>query len=349
MLDKIKNARKYIFLEFFIIAEDKVFDELFPILVQKANDGIEVKIIYDAIGSGAVMRNKTVRKLNKTPNFKMVSYQPWGINFNLAVNYRDHRKIVVVDGLYSFVGGMNLADEYVHRTTRFGHWRDNGMLIEGESCYSYTLLFAQNWYMSTKEMLVIEDYKAVCEVSEQNGYVLPFGDGPTNRKNASYELFLSLIHNAKKSICISTPYFIIDSEFISALVQAVNSGVEVNLLIPGIPDKKMVYQVTQAHLKKLLESGANVYEYSAGFNHAKNIIVDNKYAFIGTTNLDYRSLFLHFECGNLLINTDSIIEMQNDFNSVISSSKCLDIEEWKKRSIINKTIPFVVTILGPLL
>lgn len=349
MIDKIRNAKKFIFLEFFIIAEDRMFDELFPVLLSKANEGIEVKIIYDAIGSGTVMRNKTVRRLNKTPNFKMVAYHPLGINFNLAVNYRDHRKIAVIDGLYSFVGGMNLADEYIHRAKRYGFWRDNGMLIEGASCYSYTLLFAQNWYMSTKQMLVIEDYKALCEKSNSNGYVLPFGDGPTNRKNATYELFLSMIHNAKKSICISTPYFIIDSEFISAIVQAINSGVEVNLLIPGTPDKKMVYQVTQAHLKKILEAGGNVYEYTPGFNHAKNIIVDGKYAFIGTTNFDYRSLFLHFECGNLLINTDSIKEMQKDFDDAISLSKKLDIEEWKKRSIINKTIPFVVTILGPLL
>ncbi len=349
MIDKIKNAKKFIFLEFFIIAEDKVFDELFPILVDKANSGIEVKIIYDAIGSSTVLRNRVVRKLNKNNNFKMVAYNPWGVNMNLAVNYRDHRKIVIVDGFYAFVGGMNLADEYVHKTKRFGYWRDNGMLIAGEAVYSYTLLFTQNWYMSTKKMLLIEDYKAYKPITTAKGYVFPFGDGPTNSNYAAYELFLSLIHNAKKSIYLSTPYFIIDSQFIAALVQAINSGIDVKLLIPGIPDKKMVYQVTQAHLKTILEAGGEVYEYSPGFNHAKNVIVDGKYAFVGTVNLDYRSMFLHFECGNFLINTDSIPEIESDFLEAVSKSKKLELEEWKKRSIINKTIPFVVTILGPLL
>lgn len=349
MLDKIKLAKKYIFLEYFIIAEDTMFDELFPVLLTKAKEGVEVKIIYDAIGCGAVMRNKIVRRLNKYQNFQMVAYNPWGVNINLAVNYRDHRKITIVDGLYAFVGGINLADEYIHRSKRFGNWRDNGMMIEGKAIYSYTLLFAQNWYMSTKKMLVIEDYKAIHQTTTSNGYVMPFGDGPTNKKYAAYELFLSLINNAKKTVYLSTPYFIIDTQFVAAIVQAINSGIDVKLLIPSIPDKKMVYQVTLAHLKSILEAGGEVYEYSPGFNHAKNIIVDDKYAFVGTVNLDYRSMFLHFECGNFLINTDSITDMSYDFLDAVSKSKLLTLDEWKKRSIINKTIPFVVTILGPLL
>lgn len=349
MLEKIKGAKKYIFLEYFIIAEDTMFDELFPLLISKSKEGVEVKIIYDAIGCAAVLRNRIVRKLNKYENIKLVAYNPWGINMNLAVNYRDHRKITIVDGVYAFVGGINLADEYIHREKRFGHWRDNGMLIEGDAVYSYTLLFTQNWYMSTKKMLVIKDYKAVHQKASANGYIFPFGDGPTNRKYASYELFLSLINNAKKTIYLSTPYFIIDSQFIAAIVQAINSGINVKLLIPAIPDKKMVYQVTLAHLKTILEAGGEVYEYSPGFNHAKNIIVDNKYAFVGTVNLDYRSMFLHFECGNFLINTDSINDMNTDFLDAVSKSKRLTLDEWKKRSILNKTIPFTVTILGPLL
>lgn len=349
MLDKIKNAKKYIFLEFFIIGEGKLFDELFPLLKQRASEGIEIKVMYDAIGSGSVLRKKTVRKYNLIPNFRMIPYNPFSKDLSFTVNYRDHRKIVVIDGLYSYVGGMNLDDEYIHRKIRFGHWRDNGMLLEGPACHSFTLLFAQNWYMSTKEMLLIEDYKPKYPEYKANGYVFGFGDGPTNHKNPAYDMFLSLINNAKESIYISTPYFVIDSQFIAAITQAINSGIDVKIMIPGIPDKKSVFKVTQAHLKNILFSGGEVYEYTAGFNHSKNIIVDGKYAFVGTINLDYRSLFLHFECGNLMLHTDSIKDIEKDFLDTVKECKLITVEDWKKRPLRHKLLAFIVTILGPLI
>ncbi|MFI3330016.1 MAG: cardiolipin synthase [bacterium] len=349
MVQKIKDAKKFIFLEFFIIGEGELFNELFPILTQKAKDGVEVKVIYDAIGSGSVLRKKTVRKLNLTPNFKMIPYNPFGKDLSFTVNYRDHRKIVVIDGLYSYVGGLNLDDEYIHKTVRFGHWRDNGMLLEGRACHSFTLLFAQNWYMSTKEMLVIEDYKPVYPEYKEKGYVFGFGDGPTNHKNPAYDMFLSLINNAKESIYISTPYFVIDSQFIAAITQAIHSGIDVKIMIPGIPDKKSVFRVTQAHMKNILFAGGEVYEYTPGFNHAKNIVVDGKYAFVGTVNLDYRSLFLHFECGNLMMHTDSIKDIEQDFLDTIKECKLITVNEWRKRPLVHKLLSFIVTILGPLI
>ncbi len=350
ILDKIRNAKKYIFLEFFIIGEGQMFDELFPLLEQKASEGIEIKIIYDAIGSGSVLKRKTVRKYNNIPNIKMIAYNPFSKDLSFTVNYRDHRKIVIIDGLYSYVGGLNLDDEYIHNVIRFGHWRDNGMLLEGPACHSFTLLFAQNWYMSTKEMLLIEDYKVVNYPKyEENGYVFGFGDGPTNHKNPAYDMFLSLINNAKESIYISTPYFVIDSQFIAAITQAINSGVDVKIMIPGTPDKKSVYLVTQAHLKNILIAGGEVYEYTPGFNHAKNIVVDGKYAFVGTVNLDYRSLFLHFECGNLLLHTESIKDIENDFLDTVKQCKLITLNEWRKRPLRHKLLTFVVTALGPLI
>lgn len=349
MIEAIAVAKKFVFIEFFIIAEGELFSRLSRLLIEKSLEGVEIKIIYDAIGSGTVLKKSTVAGLNAYDNIQMLSYNPLGVNLNLGINYRDHRKIVVVDGLKAYVGGMNLADEYVHLTKRFGYWRDNGMCIEGAACYSYTLLFAQNWYMSSKQMIVAEDYKPICEVVSTKGYVLPFGDGPNNRVNPAYDLYMSLICNAQSSILISTPYFIIDKQFIYSLVKAVKSGIKVQLLVPGIPDKRNVYDVTQAHYKEILQAGGEIYEYKPGFNHAKTVIVDNKYAFIGTVNVDYRSMFLHFECGNLLIDTDSIDDMVKDFDRAVLQSEIVILERWKKRSFKKRIIAFVSTIFGPLL
>lgn len=349
MLEKIRNAKKFIFLEFFIISEGSMFDELMSLLKEKADLNIEVKIIYDAVGCGSILKKKTIKEINKHPKIEMVSYNPLGVNLNLAINYRDHRKILIVDGVYAYTGGMNLSDEYIHRKIRFGFWRDNGMVIEGSACHSYTLLFAQNWYMSTNKMLLIEDYKATTTEKESKGYVLPFGDGPSNRKNPTYDLFVAMISNAQKTIYISTPYFVIDTLFIKAITQAIRSGINVKILIPEISDKKSLFPVTIAHFKKIIEAGGEVYQLSSGFNHAKNIIIDGKYGYIGTSNLDYRSLFLHFECGNLIINTPSVKDMEEDFLDAISKSKIICNEVWRKRPLLGKLKAFILTIVGPLL
>ncbi len=348
MIDCIKSARKYIFLEYFIINEGEIFNELFSLLEVKANEGVIIKIIYDAIGSSRLSK-KLIKKINSINNICMVSYNPFGLNLNLRFNYRDHRKLLVVDGLYAYTGGINLSDEYIHKIKRFGYWRDNGSLIEGSCCYSYILLFLQNWYTSTREMLVIEDYKPVYNDTYDDGYIFGFGDGPNNKNSVCYDMMLSLINNATKSIYISTPYFIIDSNFISALCSAIKSGVDVKLLIPGIPDKKLIYNVTLAHLRDILLIGGEVYILNKGFNHAKNVVVDGKYAFVGTVNIDYRSMFLHFECGNLFLNTKSVIDVENDFINTIKECSLISIDDWENRNILQKFMAFILTILGPLL
>lgn len=350
MIEKLKNSKKYIFLEFFIIREGSVFDEIINLLIDKANNGVSIRIIYDAYGSGISLKKKTIKYLSSIVNIEIASYNPLYSLYN-SINYRDHRKIVVIDGLYAYTGGMNLADEYVHRKKKYGFWRDTGLLIESHACRSYILLFTQNWYLSTKEMLLVEDYIPIYPEYENNdtGYIYPYGDAPTNKKNASYNLFLSLINNAKKSIYISTPYFVIDSTFIDALVHAIKSGIEVKILIPDITDNKLFFPTTLAHLKNIILNKGSVYRYTPGFNHSKSIIVDSKYAFIGTVNIDYRSLFLNFECGNLLINTSTVKEIELEFLESISKSRKIEIDEWKKRPIISKIKAFVFTLLGPLL
>lgn len=350
MLRDIEQARQFIFIEFFILRDGVMLNRLMEALEKKALEGVSIKIIYDAIGAGGSLRKKTIRHLKQTENIEIVCYNPLGVNFSLAFNYRDHRKIVVIDGWTSYVGGVNIADEYIHEKVRFGHWRDNGMLLRGQATYSYTLLFAEMWYLSTKEMLDMEQYRPKkTEIKLQDGYVFPFGDGPIDHVDPAYDLMLNMINHAQEYIYISTPYFIIDQEFIYALVKAIKSGVKVKILLPGIPDKKSVFQVSRSHYKAILYAGGEIYEYTPGFNHAKLISVDGKYAFVGTVNVDYRSMFLHFECGNFLVHTKSISKIEQDMEESIAKSKLIELEEWKKRSILLKIFTFLVTIFGPLL
>jgi cardiolipin synthase len=255
---------------------------------------------------------------------------------------------MIVDGNLAFVGGINIADEYIHEKTRFGIWRDNGMKILGDATYNYLLMFASMWYMSTKEMLDIKKYKSELKLEIQKGYIFPFSDGPINRINPAYDLFLKLINNAKEKIYISTPYLVIDNLFLKAISDQAKSGLDVYVLVPEIPDKKLVYMMTENNYKKLIEAGVKVYKYKDGFNHAKTLIIDGKYSVIGTINTDYRSMFLHFECGNFLIDTPVVKEIEEDYLKAIDKSILVKQEDMKKINLFKKIFSFLLSIFSPL-
>lgn len=347
MLDSIRNANKYIFLEYFIIAEGELMDELIPILKIKGAEGIEIKILYDDIGSYGVMNKKLIKRLTEIPNLKLVNYEPIGVNFNILVNYRDHRKIAIIDGKIAYCGGDNLADEYIHKKERFGYWRDNCAKYEGRAVETFVVLFSEMWYLSTHEKLELSKYIVKHEVMD-NSYIMPFGDGPNNPNNPGYDLFLSMINSAKKYIYISTPYFIIDDKMLEMLALKAKSGVAVYLLMPHIPDKKSAFYMGRANYGVILRAGAKVYEFEKGFNHAKNVIVDDMYAFIGTMNMDYRSFFLHYECGAFICNSLEIYEMKNDYLDSINKSIEITYDMWKKRKWYQKLIAFLMNIFAPL-
>lgn len=348
MIEEIDKAEKYIFLEYFIVASGVMFDELVNHLSLAADRGVEVKFIYDYVGCNVpkVLKRKDLKRLKEITNISVASYNPPGITLNLGINYRDHRKILLIDGKVSFVGGINIADEYIHRKERFGFWRDNGMMITGKACYNYLILFAKAWYMSTNEKLDIEKYTSKEEYQKLDGYIFPFGDGPHNKLNPTYDLYVKMIENAKKSIYISTPYFIIDNVFMKALINQIKSGVEVILLIPDIPDKKMVYLMSEDNARKIVDAGGKVYKFNGGFNHAKTLIVDSDYALVGTVNIDYRSMFLHYECSNLLMKTPLVKEIEKDFLLDISSLEEMSIE--RKKNPFKKILSFFLSIFGPL-
>lgn len=347
MIEELKKAEHYIFIEFFIIAKGFLMDELYPILEQKGKSGVEIKILYDDIGSKGVMTRSLLKKISKIPNCKIDNYEPLGLNINFLVNYRDHRKILIVDGKVAYCGGDNLADEYIHKKDRFGYWRDNCAKYEGRVVQSFVLMFAEMWYISTKEVLSKNLYIPEYTQQEQ-GYIMAFGDGPLNNANPAYDLFQSLISSAKKYVYISTPYFVIDDSMINTIALKAKSGVDVRILMPKIPDKKSVFYMGRANYEAILKAGGKIYEYTPGFNHAKNIIVDDSYAFIGTINMDYRSLFLHYECGALVINNPKILEIKSDFEKAIDVSERIDYDKWKKRPWYQKVVAFILNLLAPM-
>ena len=348
-MEKIKEAKKYIFMEYFIISDGKLIDELIPVLEAKGKEGVEIKILYDGLGSKATLSKKTIDRFLAIPNLKICVYAPLGMNLNPSVNYRDHRKMTIIDGIYAFCGGDNLADEYIHKKERFGYWRDNAVLLEGSGVFGFLTMFNMMWYASSKEYLNILDYANDHKVDNPNDFVIPFADGPDTSTDIAYHTFEYMIQRANHKLYISTPYFIIDDEMINAIVRAKKSGVDVKILVPGIPDKKMVYVMTRAHYRELLECGCEIYEYSKGFNHAKNIIVDSKYAFCGTVNMDYRSLFLHFECGVVFSEDEEVLKMENDFIEATKDSKLVTLEAWSNRNIFAKIFAFLVRIFAPML
>ena len=348
MLEDLSKARKFIFMEFYIFGKGKIMEELLPILENKGRLGIEIKILYDDVGSILSRDKKIMEKLKSIPNLSIHAYEPLSLAINPRVNYRDHRKIVVIDGNIAYTGGDNIADEYIHLRNRFGYWRDNAIRIEGNACESFTTMFIQMWYMASKEKLDIEPYRPAIHI-EDGSICLPYGDGPLYENHPSYNLFMNMINLSKKSIFISTPYFIIDNRIVDALVLKSNQGVDVRILIPAIPDKKAVYLMTRAHLGPLLKSGVKVYLYKPGFNHAKTIVVDDKYGFIGTVNMDYRSLLLHFEDGVLLYDQEALHDMYEDFLYQVSDLETLDYESFKNRNIFIRLIELILLIFSPVL
>lgn len=350
MIEEIDKAKKYIFLEYFIVASGNMLDRLITHLLMAKERGVEIKFIYDYVGCNVpkVLKKKDKKRLIEVTNNNFIPYNPLGINFNLGINYRDHRKILIVDGISAFVGGINIADEYIHEKTRFGFWRDNGMKITGDATYNYLLMFAAMWYMSTKEMLDIKKYKNESKLEKQKGYIFPFSDGPINRINPAYDLFLKLINNAKEKIYISTPYLVIDNLFLKAISDQAKSGLDVSILVPEIPDKKIVYMMSENNFKKLIDAGVKIYKYKGGFNHAKTLIVDSKYSVIGTINTDYRSMFLHFECGNFLIDTPKVKEIEEDYLKNIDKSILVNQEDLKKINPFKKIFSFLLSIFSPL-
>lgn len=351
LLDELRKAKHFIFMEYFIVEEGEMWAEILDILKEKAAAGVEVRVIYDDMGCVALLPYKYFETLEKL-GIQCVAFNPVIPFFSLVMNHRDHRKITVIDGHTGFMGGWNLADEYINRKERFGYWKDTAVKLHGEAVWNLTSMFLVNW--NTARYNKDENYKAYMpdvhmeETVEATGYVQPYGDSPLDRENVSESVYLNMINAAQDYVYITTPYLVIDNEMMTALTLAAKRGVEVCIITPGIPDKKYVFWLTQSYYAQLVTAGVKIYQYNPGFIHAKSFVCDDKFAIVGTINLDYRSLYLHFECGTFFYDTPVVAQLKTDLLSVMEESALQTYAMTQKR-ILMRLVQAVLRVLAPLM
>lgn len=349
LLQELEKAEKFIFMEYFIISEGKMWDGILDILKRKVQQGVEVRLVYDDFGCIMTLPNKYDKYLESF-GIKCSRFNPVNPIFTVFYNNRTHRKITVIDGKVAFTGGINLADEYINAVERFGHWKDTGIMIKGDGVWGFTVMFLNMWKFLRK---IDEDfliYKAEQpQTQETDGYIIPFSDSPIDKEIVSSNVFINLITNATDYIYITTPYLIIDYEMTSALCMAAKRGVDVRIITPFIPDKKAVFEVTRSNYEPLIESGVKVYEYTPGFIHAKSFVVDDKYGVVGTINLDYRSLYLHFECGVWIYKSKTLLDIKEDYIATLQKCNIYTLEQCYRVSGIRKLFRSILALIAPLL
>ena len=350
ILNDLKNAEKFILLEYFIIENGIFWNSILDILIEKAKQGVEVKLIYDDIGCMNTLPGNYYKQLRKY-NIEAVLFSKLKGQANGEFNNRSHRKILVIDSKVSYTGGINIADEYINEVNRFGYWKDTGIRLEGSAVNELTKLFLTDYYINLKKDYEIDFNRYYIDYTlANNSYIVPFGDGPNPiyKYNVGKMIIINMLNHATDYVYITTPYLITDKELMSTIENTALRGVKVKIIVPHIPDKKMVFAMTKSNYRILIKSGVEIYEYESGFIHSKLYIVDDKTAMIGTINLDYRSLTHHFENGVWIYKDNSIIEMRNDFDDAISKSIYMNDIKFKDK-LLARFIRSIVRIFSPLL
>lgn len=353
MLEDIRSAKEFIFLEFFIMKQGQMFDVLVDALEERAKAGVHVRLIYDDMGCIDEFPRHFYKDL-QAKGIHVACFNPFRPFLSIIMNNRDHRKIVVVDGKIAYTGGLNIADEYINAIERFGHWKDAGVRITGDAVWSFTTMFLEMWSYVTKGTEDFSKYKVMQNdnaalIQQGKGFVQPYGDCPLDQRYVIEGIYLNLINHAKKYIYIFTPYLILGSEVSVALINAARNGVDVRIVTPAIPDKKMVFLLTQANYENLIRGGVKIYQYTPGFIHSKCFVVDDEYASVGTTNLDFRALYLHFECGTLLYKTDSVLKVKEDADKTFAISRRITLEECENKNFFYQLFLSVMQLFSPLL
>ena len=325
MLDALKAAKKFIFMEYFIVEEGYMWGKILEILVEKAAAGVDIRVMYDGMCEMSQLPPKYF-KLLKEKGIKAKAFSPIKPIVSSHYNYRDHRKILVIDGETAFNGGVNLADEYINRIERFGHWKDTAVMLKGDAVKSFTLMFLQMWNIDERKPEFLPWVAEEAPVpAHPSGYVIPYGDCPLDDDKVGEAVYMDILNRATDYVHIMTPYLILDGELETALKFAAARGVDVKLILPGIPDKKAAFALAKSHYKRLKAAGVKIYEYTPGFVHAKVFVSDAKKAVVGTINTDYRSLYHHFECATYMYKTACIPDIERDFQ--LTLQKCQEITE----------------------
>lgn len=349
MLRELEKAEKYIFMEYFIIEEGYMWGRILDILIRKAAEGVEVRVMYDGMCEISTLR-VDYWKLLEAKGIHSQTFSPIKPVASSHYNYRDHRKILVIDGKVAFNGGINLADEYINRKVRFGHWKDTAVMIKGPAVKSFVMMFLQMWCIKNDT----SDYERWldlpgCEEKDAHGYVMPYCDSPLDKIKAGEAVYMDVLNRATDYVHIMTPYLILDGELENALCYAAQRGIDVKIILPGIPDKKIAYSLAKTHYPALYRAGVKIYEYTPGFVHAKVFVSDDIKAIVGTINLDYRSLYHHFECATYMYKTDSIPEIEADFQDTLSKCREVTDESIRNENVMYKIIGSLAKMISPLM
>ncbi|CUM77033.1 Cardiolipin synthase [Turicibacter sanguinis] len=348
LIDAIKNAQEFIFIEYYIFNSDDIGMEVINALKERAQAGVDVKLLFDPLGTSRKMKRSVLREMREA-GIVVAEFDPVLVPFlTNKVNHRNHRKIVVVDGRLAITGGINVGDEYIHRSKKFGFWRDTSILVEGEAVRDFAVLFSGDWFFATGERLTNDlYYKKVTEV--EDGGVQVIDSGPQSTLAAIKQAFFRMIMGAEKSVYIITPYLIPDFDVITALKNAALAGIDVRIIVPGRADRKFVYYATQSYFEPLLEVGVRIFTYDGVFCHSKVIVVDEEVASVGTTNMDIRSFYLNFEVNVMLYHTESIQSILNDFNIDLSRSTEVIYSQWIKRSAFKRALESLAQLFSSIM
>ena len=348
LLADLDKAEKFIFLEFFILRSGKMWDGVEAILRRKAAQGVDVRLIYDDFGSLLGLPSDFVIRMEKV-HIRCIPFNPVVPLVSLVMNHRDHRKIVVIDGRIAYTGGVNLADEYINAEQRFGYWKDAALRIEGDAAWNFTVMFLNFWNAFRPSET---DYSAFRPQHSahpvQDGIVQPYADSPLDEEPVAETVYLNLLARAEQYVYIYTPYLAVGEEMLDALKNAAKRGVDVRLVLPGIPDKKLVFRLSRSYYLPLLQAGVRIYEYTPGFLHAKCWVSDDRAAVVGSINMDYRSLFLHFECGVLLQHNSQVAALRDDVRATLPQCREIHISDCRT-SIPGTLLDSVLRLLSPLM
>ena len=347
VLEQLENAKESIYLEYFIISEGEMWGRILEILARKAAEGVDVRVLYDGTCEFYLLPKHYPKRMEAL-GIQCKVFSPIIPIISTHYNFRDHRKIMVIDGHTAFTGGINLSDEYINVGSKYGHWKDVALMLRGRGAHGLMLLFLQMWNLDEKKY----DFHSIADRSESmatDGYVAPFGDNPLDGVKIGQMVYMDLINRATRDICIMTPYLILDSEMENALCFAAQRGVRVRIILPGIPDKYIPYALAKTHYKALLGSGVEIYEYTPGFVHAKVVAVDADEAVVGTINFDYRSFYHHFECGVYMNGCSCITDILEDFESTVEKCRKVSMQTIKAEKWHRKLTGYLLKVIAPLL